>query len=309
MATYSYTIIIPHRNTPELLQRLLETIPQRDDVQTIIVDDHSNKHIVDFAHFPGCSRAHTEVYFSRKRKGAGHARNIGLDHAQGKWLIFADADDLFPPHFGNLLDRYADADADTILFNAQDALSSNLSQPGHRCRYIQKAFDRYAQSGNLSELRYVKLSPWGQFFRREQVSRLHLRFSETRYCNDILFVASANIYARKFLVVNEVAYIATEHEKSISASLYSNKKTTLLECHNRFGQHTKVHLLFEKNAIPPDQHNYKTHIRRYIDHYPLCFAGEVALLMVLHPKTGIFVAKYYLRRLRSHQGNPPSQQI
>lgn len=292
MPTYTYTIIIPHRNSPALLQRLLDTIPQRNDVQTIIVDDHSSKSIVDFEHYPGNSRAHTEIYFCHRRRGAGHARNIGLDHALGKWLIFADADDLFSQNFEKLLDQFADADADTILFNALAALSDNLSQVGCRCQYINRAFVQYAQSGNLDEIRYVKLSPWGQFFLHELITRHHLRFSETRYCNDILFVASANIYARNILVENEIAYIVTEHEKSISASFYSNKRPSLLECHNRFWQHTKLHLLFKKNTIDASHHNYKSYIRRYIRYHPFFFAIEVAQLLVLHPKTGIFVAKY-----------------
>ena len=34
-----YSIIIPHYNIPDLLRRCLESIPQRDDVQVIVVDD------------------------------------------------------------------------------------------------------------------------------------------------------------------------------------------------------------------------------------------------------------------------------
>jgi hypothetical protein len=46
-------IIIPHKNSPELLQRLLDSIPETDGVRVIIVDDGSDSKIVDFTHFPG----------------------------------------------------------------------------------------------------------------------------------------------------------------------------------------------------------------------------------------------------------------
>ena len=39
----SYSIIIPHKNTPSLLQRCLDSIPQRSDIEIIIVDDNSDE--------------------------------------------------------------------------------------------------------------------------------------------------------------------------------------------------------------------------------------------------------------------------
>ena len=36
-----YSIIIPHYNSPDLLLRLLKTIPVREDLEVIVVDDNS----------------------------------------------------------------------------------------------------------------------------------------------------------------------------------------------------------------------------------------------------------------------------
>lgn len=36
-----YSIIIPHHNVPTLLERCVNSIPQRDDIQIIVVDDNS----------------------------------------------------------------------------------------------------------------------------------------------------------------------------------------------------------------------------------------------------------------------------
>ena len=52
----NYSIIIPHKNTPELLRRCIKSIPQRDDLEIIIVDDNSSKEIVNFDNFPGLNR-------------------------------------------------------------------------------------------------------------------------------------------------------------------------------------------------------------------------------------------------------------
>ncbi len=41
MREISYSIIIPHKNSAKLLQYCLDSIPIRDDVQVIVVDDNS----------------------------------------------------------------------------------------------------------------------------------------------------------------------------------------------------------------------------------------------------------------------------
>jgi glycosyltransferase involved in cell wall biosynthesis len=39
----NYSFIIPHHNSPKLLERCLNSIPQRDDIEIIVVDDNSDK--------------------------------------------------------------------------------------------------------------------------------------------------------------------------------------------------------------------------------------------------------------------------
>lgn len=82
-----YSIIIPHKDIPKLLQRCLDSIPQRDDLEIIIVDDNSDPDIVDFDKFPGKDRLNTIIVFDKTGKGAGRARNVGIKNAKGKSFI------------------------------------------------------------------------------------------------------------------------------------------------------------------------------------------------------------------------------
>ena len=68
-----YSIIIPHKDIPCLLQRCLDSIPPRDDVQIIVADDDSSPDIVEFAHFPGRDRTDVEILFTKEGRGAGYA--------------------------------------------------------------------------------------------------------------------------------------------------------------------------------------------------------------------------------------------
>ena len=48
------------------MQRCLDSIPPRDDVQIIVADDDSSPDVVDFAHFPGSDRADVEILFTKE---------------------------------------------------------------------------------------------------------------------------------------------------------------------------------------------------------------------------------------------------
>ena len=110
---FSYTIIIPHKNCPDLLKRCVDSIPVRDDVQIIVVDDNS-----DEDKKPSLERKGLEVVLldAASSKGAGRARNVGLKHAKGKWLLFADADDYYTDNLSKFLDKYADDDTTDIVY-------------------------------------------------------------------------------------------------------------------------------------------------------------------------------------------------
>ena len=83
----TYSIIIPHHNQPALLQRLLDSIPMRSDLEIVIVDDNSDTAIVDFSHFPGLDRSDVRVIFDKKGGYGGYARNLALAEGGGNWQM------------------------------------------------------------------------------------------------------------------------------------------------------------------------------------------------------------------------------
>ena len=122
----SYTIITPHKNTPELLERLLGSVPVSIDAQIIVVDDHSDADKYRMVEH-SCQQHHVELYTSEGRY-AGGARNTGLKHARGEWVVFADADDYFYPYTFEILDKNKESDNDIIYFyfDSRDGVTNEL---------------------------------------------------------------------------------------------------------------------------------------------------------------------------------------
>ena len=82
-----YSIIIPHQNMPALLQRCLDSVPERDDVQVIVVDDNSNPSVVDFGHFPGVDRKNVEVVFDKAGHHIGETVKVRITGSSSATLL------------------------------------------------------------------------------------------------------------------------------------------------------------------------------------------------------------------------------
>lgn len=232
-----YSIIIPHRNIPNLLQRCLDSIPERDDTQIIIVDDNSDSAKVDFRNFPGIGRPNAEIYYTKEGNGAGYARNVGLSHAIGEWLIFADADDYFTEDFNAILDKYKESNFDIVFFNAESRYSDNISQIANRSLDL----NRYIKEKNIVNLRYHFYPPWCKLIRRRIQTMHSILFSETMAANDVIFSINVAYYANSFKIEDVIGYCVTLRsgslEKTISPAVILDRVLISLETNKFYIDH------------------------------------------------------------------------
>ena len=214
----NYSIIIPHKNTPSLLQRCLDSIPNQEDIQVIIVDDNSDETIVDFSKFPGFERENVEIYFTKESKGAGYARNIGLQHVKGKWLLFADADDFFTENAFDYLFQQISSTQDIIYYKAASCYSNTLEPTTTRNRRTNQFIDDFLDNKTENaeyKLRY-KFEPWGKMIKMDLIKKENIKFDEVISGNDAMFSVLSGHYAKSITAVKNIMYCATVNKGSIS---------------------------------------------------------------------------------------------
>lgn len=217
---YIYTIIIPHKNIPDLLIRCLNSIPEREDTQIIIIDDNSDTSIVDFDNFPGKNRPNTKVIITKEGKGAGYARNIGLDNIEDtKWIIFADSDDFFSDNLDNKMELYSNTDADIIFF-AMDSVYSETLEPSSRKDFRNRKFFKAIAEKDLDILRYKMHGPTTKFISYNLIKKNKLRFDEIKAAEDAIFMSKIGYYAKMIMTDTDVLYVVTERAGS-STTVYS----------------------------------------------------------------------------------------
>ena len=210
----TFSIIIPHKDIPDLLMRCLRSIPVSEDIQVIVVDDNSADADTYLDKYPELSRPYLEFIRTTKGGGAGYARNVGLDRAKGKWLLFADADDFYVDDMYDIITTYAESDADVIYFQKQAVYSDDINRKSTRSGYLDRIMDIYLKTGDEVPVRTRYNVPWGKMIKKSLVENHHIRFEEIKYSNDILFSVHVGCLAKKIEAIDTVLYVVTSHEGS-----------------------------------------------------------------------------------------------
>lgn len=249
MGEINYSIIIPHNNIPDLLRRCLNSIPRRNDIQIIVVDDNSDPEKVDFENFPGFGEKCVEVYFTKEGKGAGYARNAGLKHAKGKWLLFADADDFFEKDFIMSLDKYVISDFDVIYFNSRDVDADTLEESSLN-RYIQQYLSCKL---SMRMLPFYIVVPWGKMIRREFIVKNKIYFEEISVSNDVLFSYQLGCNSQNVEVSSDIIYnYLLKRKGALTSNLSEDVFVTRFKVMVNGNQYLKLHgfSLFTFSPIP-----------------------------------------------------------
>lgn len=212
---YIYSVVIPHYNNTEDLIRCLDSIPERDDVQVVVVDDNSDHAKVDFDHFPGVGRKNTEVVFSKGEngKGPGYARNVGIDHAQGRWIVFCDCDDYLLPEVNEAMDEYKDSDAEVVYFKV-----AKKTWEGEFSSYemFNSAIDEAKKENKPDAISYGVPSPIAKFMKRDFLTANNIRFQQITGGDDILFSIRIAIALKRYALSDTQLYCVVDRPGSLT---------------------------------------------------------------------------------------------
>ena len=268
----NFSFIIPHKNSPHLLSRCIDSIPQRNDVEIIVVDDSSDTPVFSPTDLSINGRTDVNYIQLDESRGAGFARNQGLQIAQGRWLVFADADDYFTDNLAELLDKYATDEAfDLVYLNAQvvDDLGATSALP------ISTYIENYQHRRIYAEevLKFKVFAPWIRMVKRKLVNDRQLRFDEIFVGNDAIFSLSCSRYAANFTCEEKVIYNYYQPAAGSCTSKYYNRKhlKSIIDLHFRVNQlyreagyNMRCTFLDKYWALPSQTEEQKEHKAYYL---------------------------------------------
>ena len=114
---HKISVIVPIYNTEKYLEKCINSILNQEhkDIQLILVNDGSTdgsgKIAKEFA-----QKDNRVLYIEKENGGLSDARNCGLEHVEGDYILFVDSDDYIAKNLFKDLEYYMDQDYDMVKF-------------------------------------------------------------------------------------------------------------------------------------------------------------------------------------------------
>lgn len=97
---YKLSVVVPVYNQEDLILRALYSIPNREDIEVVIVNDGStdNTHnkIMEFLYDKEIKLKEKYIFFG-ENKGVSNAVNTGIEESCGEYVVLLGSDDYFLP--------------------------------------------------------------------------------------------------------------------------------------------------------------------------------------------------------------------
>lgn len=219
------SVIIPVHNAENYLKDCVNSVINQnyEKIEILLIDDGSEdgspKICEEFA------QKYENVQVIRQEKsGAGRARNLGIRHATGEYLVFVDADDLLAGEdaVGVLAEAIERTKADLAVGNYLRLWDGELME-ANRHGFTEKTdtgtlnyrFEGFFSGGVLA---YV----WGKIYRRSFLVEQGIRFQPYQYAEDKVFNFECYIKNAKYAFVEENVYIYRRNPESVSNQYRGN---------------------------------------------------------------------------------------
>lgn len=206
MSQFTYSITITHYNASLLLERMLKSIPEREDIQVIVVDDNSKAN--EKVAIKQLKHKNMEMVFTPENHGAGYERNVGLSHVKGKWLIACDCDDMFADGAFDVLDQYVNSEYDYICY-CVDFLDNTTLKPNGKKLRSDTSVRNFINNNNEKTLKYFKFlngEPWNKLISVRFINDNNICWEDCRINVDVLFSFLVALKAKKYLAIPNVLY-------------------------------------------------------------------------------------------------------
>lgn len=242
---YTYSVAIPHYNSPTLLRRMLNSIPERDDIQVIVVDDGSkDENVIEIKKL---QHKNLELILLKENHGGGYARNTGLAKARGKWFISVDSDDFFSENTFEVLDKYKDEDVDVLMYcinicNEEGNVTNHTLKSNDSVLAYLK--DKNEKTNNL--IRFRNPDTWNKLVSLKFLKENNILYENCRINIDAFYALQIGLYAKTIKVIPDKLYnwVATYGSITMKKRTIEREFQFFLQAQKRNGFYRQIGLTY-----------------------------------------------------------------
>nr|CDQ32849.1 putative glycosyltransferase EpsJ [Virgibacillus halodenitrificans] len=254
------SVVIPLFNTCDYIAECLDSVLAQTlkDTELLVVDDGSTDGgdgiVADY-----CNRYPQVKLLRQNRKRQGAARNLALEHANGRYISFLDSDDTLPVDALQQMVDVAERYGSDMVCGIQQSFSqwrSWIGVPVH-----QQEFNRLIKRTTISEMPTLiqDISACNRLIRRKSIERHSMRFPEGTAGEDLDFMARMYLKCNVITILPEVVYNyrgrVDSRTSRISAQFFEDRVAVTEGLETSFA---------EKNALLIYQRLLRSEVRKLV---------------------------------------------
>ncbi|MDM8226305.1 glycosyltransferase family 2 protein [Parasutterella secunda] len=217
------SVVSPMYNGSLYLKPFLQSVLHQSfsSFELIMVDDGSIDDSIQIVRTYQEEDARIHL-IQQNHQGAGSARNLGLAHAKGQYIMFLDCDDWFKEDFfQTMIDRITEDQSDVVV--CEFFFYNQLTGETKRSAILETGNRKIENSDLVFDI-FVP-SVWVRLYRTLFLKQNQLSFQDIPSCNDWSFSYISLCCANKISVVHKpLVFYRTKTKNSISSQRYKRTK-------------------------------------------------------------------------------------
>lgn len=267
-----FSIIVPIYNVKRFIYEGIESLKNQTfrDFEILLIDDGSTDGSLELIkeyerRFPNI------MVFSQPNKGAGPARNLGIQKAQGDYLVFFDIDDKLRDNALETINNALEDDTTELLIFSYCEIDTKYHLT-EECKFKDRTYNSNEALKNdyVSEISGVKFNNgfvWNKVYKKNFIDKHKIKFEPLRIQQDEVFNLALYPLVTKAKTISNILY---EYRVYHSGNTRNNKIP------ERFQIYTRVREAFLHLAhfwgIQDARFEYFVHRRFFLD--CLCYIKE-----------------------------------
>lgn len=207
------TIIVPVYNAESFLGKCINSILSQSytNFELFLINDGSSDNSGEICNKYAIKDNRIKV-FHKNNGGVSSSRNLGIDNAQGKWMMFIDSDDEITPNCLELcISKSKKGSVDLIEFGCYHLIENKL----------KIAFKYNESETTISKKKfwdncYKNFAVWGHLFRTDHILNYNIRFEENLIMSeDRIFFYKYLYYTKEVGTISNCTYLYRQHKLSV----------------------------------------------------------------------------------------------
>ena len=213
------SIIIPVYNVEKYIKRCVDSLLNQTykKIEIILVNDGSTDNTIKIIK-ENYSENKKIILLNQKNSGPALARNNGIEHAKGKYVMFVDSDDFVDPTY---VENY---------YNSIKNTKYDIVIGGYK-RYVENKVTKKMQLKEGEYSKYLITGPICRIIKLDFLNRNKIRFLDTNSSEDIYFNLYIYSKTNKIKIIDDIGYYYFFNKNSISNTAHKgfNEKIKVFE--------------------------------------------------------------------------------